>query len=218
MKWVKYIWILLMIYIVCSARTCNENEEASEKQKEQYTINLLNSVKQVFTSDSLSDHLLKAYEITATEKLNDFADFMKIISDTTLDVRIRQHAAELVMDLFISDEIELSGWSKYYPEPSINLLDNLISYSLSKGVSFWNQPTQVNFNKPFTSINDSTFTGDLSFKYKSLSFSGQDTSEIVSGRMLIDIFLMKRSKTFGKDRLTVWDVYLGDMNEDNERD
>jgi len=216
MKWVKYIWILLMIYIVCSARTCNENEEASEKQKEQYTINLLNSVKQVFTSDSLSDHLLRAYEITATEKLNDFADFMKIISDTTLDVRIRQHAAELVMDLFISDEIELSGWSKYYPEPGINLLDNLISYSLSKGVSFWNQPTQVNFNKPFTSINDSTFTGDLSFNYKSLSLSGQDTSELVTERLVIDVYLMKKTKTFGKDRLPVWDVYLGDMNEENE--
>jgi len=216
MKWVKYIWILLMIYIVCSARTCNENEETSEKQKEQYTINLLNSVKQVFTSDSLSDHLLRAYEITATEKLNDFADFMKIISDTTLDVRIRQHAAELVMDLFIYDEIELSGWSKYYPEPGINLLDNLISYSLSKGVSFWNQPMQINFIRPFTSINDSTFTGDLSFNYKSLSLSGQDTSELVTGRLVIDVYLMKKTKTFGKDRFPVWDVYLGDMNVDHE--
>jgi len=216
MKWVKYIWILLMIYIVCSARTCNENEEASEKQKEQYTINLLNSVKQVFTSDSLSDHLLRAYEITATEKLNDFADFMKIISDTTLDVRIRQHAAELVMDLFISDEIELSGWSKSYPEPGLNILNNLVSYSLSEGVSFWNRPMHINFIKPFASINDSTFTGILSFNYKSLSLSGQDTSEISSGRLIIDIYLMKKTKAFGIDRLPVWDVYLGNMNVENE--
>jgi len=205
-----------MIYIVCSARTCNENEEASEKQKEQYTINLLNSVKQVFTSDSLSDHLLRAYEISAAEKLNDFSDFMKIISDTTLDVRIRQHAAELVRDLFISDEIELSGWSKSYPEPGLNLLENLISYSLSKGVSSWNQPMQINLIKPFTIINDSTFTGDLSFNYKSLSLSGKDTSELVTGRLVVDIYLMKRTKSFGKDRFPVWDVYLGDMNVAHE--
>jgi len=216
MKWVKYIWILLMIYIVCSARTCNENEEASEKQKEQYTMNLLNSVKQVFTSDSLSDHLLRAYEITSAEKLIDFADYMRIISDTTLDLRFRQHAAELVKELFVSDEIELYGWSKSYPEPGLNILNNLISYSLSKGVSFWNQPMQINFIRPFTSINDSTFTGDLSFNYKSLSLSGQDTSELVTGRLVIDVYLMKKTKTFGKDRFPVWDVYLGDMNVDHE--
>jgi len=216
MKWVKYIWILLMIYIVCSARTCNENEEATEKQKEQYTLNLMNSVKNVFTSDSLSDYFLGAYEMTAIEKLNDFADYMRIISDTALDLSIRKHAAKLVKELFFSDEIELSGWSKSYPEPGLNILNNLVSYSLSEGVSSWNQPMEINFIKPFTSINDSTFTGDLSFSFKSLSLSGQDTSEIVSGRLVIDIYLMKKTKTFGKDRLPVWDVYLGDMNEGHE--
>ena len=127
MKWTKYIWILIVIYIVCSARTCNENEEASENQKEQYTMNLMNSVRNVFTSDSLSDYFLRAYEMTAIEKLNDFADYMKIISDTTLDLRIRKHTAELARGLFLNDEIDLSGWSKSFPEACLNIPDNLIT-------------------------------------------------------------------------------------------
>jgi hypothetical protein len=212
MKWIKYIWILIVIYIVCSARTCNENEEATEKQKEQYTMNLMNSVKHVFTADSLSDHLLRAYEITATEKLNDFADYIKIISDTTLDLRFRQHAAELVRDLFISDEIDLSGWSKSYPEPGLNILEHLLSYSLSEGVSFWIKPLQIDIIKPFTYINDSTFTGNLSFNYKSLSLSSQDTSEIASGELVIDIYLVKKLRFFGKDQIRAWNVFLGDIN------
>jgi len=211
MRWTKYIWILIVIYIVCSARTCNENEEATENQKEQYTMNLMNSVRNVFTSDSLSDYFLRAYEMTAIEKLNDFADYMKIISDTTLDLRIRKHTAELARGLFLNDEIDLSGWSKSWPEPGLNIPDNLISYSLSDGVSFYNRPMEINLIKPFTSINDSTFTGDLSFNYKSFSLSGQDTSGIVSGELVIDIYLVKKLRYFGKDQIKVWDVYLGDI-------
>jgi len=212
MKWVKYIWILIVIYIVCSARTCNESEEATEVQKEEYTMNLMNSVKHVFTSDSLSDHLLRAYEITATEKLTDFADYIKIISDTTLDLRFRQHAAELVRDLFISDEIDLSGWSKSYPEPGLNILEHLLSYSLSEGVLFWIKPININIIKPFTSINDSTFTGNLSFINKCVPLSSRDTSEIESVELVIDIYLVKKVRSFGKDQISVWNVYLGDIN------
>jgi hypothetical protein len=212
MKWVKYIWILIVIYIVCSARTCNESEEATEKQKEQYTMNLMNSVKHVFTSDSLSDHLLRAYEITATEKLIDFADYMKIISDTTLDLRFRRHAAELARDLFISDEIDLSGWSKFYPEPGLNILEHLLSYSLSESVLFWIKPININIIKPFTSINDSTFTGNLSFINKCVPLSSRDTSEIESVELVIDIYLVKKVRSFGKDQISVWNVYLGDIN------
>jgi hypothetical protein len=216
MNRVKYIWILIMIYIVCTARTCNESEETTEVQKQEYTMNLMRSVKHVFTSASLSDHLLRAYEITATEKVIDFADYLRIISDTTLDLRFRQHAAELVRDLFISDETDLSGWSKSYPEPGLNVLKHLLSYSLSEGVLFWLKPIDINIVKPFTSINDSTFTGNLSFNYKSLYRSGQDTSEIASGKLVIDICLMKETRSFGKEQFRVWEVYLGNMKEDSE--
>jgi len=212
MRWIKYIWILIIIYIVCSARTCTESEEPSEEQKEQYTMNLINSVKHVFTSDSLSDHFLRAYEITAMEKLTDFADYMKIISDTTLDLKFRQHSAELVRNLFISDEIELSGWSRSYHAPDLIILEHLISYGLSEGVSRWNKPIQINIMKPFNNINDSTFTGRLSFNYISLSFNNQDTSVTPSAKLAIDIYLMKKTRSFGNDRFRVWEVYLGDMN------
>ncbi len=53
------------------------------------------------------NQLLRAYEVTAAQRFNDFADYLRIISDTTLDLKFRQHAAELVKGLFISDKIEL---------------------------------------------------------------------------------------------------------------
>ena len=212
MNRVKYIWILIVIYIVCSARSCNENEEATEVQKEEYTMNLMNSVKHVFTSDSLSDHLLRAYEITATEKLTDFADYIKIISDTTLDLRFRQHAADLVKGLFVSDEIELYNWSKTYPESCINSLELILAHSLSEGIPCLMNPFQITVSKPFISENDSTFTGSLTFINKCIPLGSKDTSEIVSGELIIDIYLVKKLRSFGKDQISVWNVYLGDIN------
>ncbi len=141
---------------------------------------------------------------------------MKIISDTTLDLRFRQHAAGLIRDLFISDEIDVSGWSKTYPEPDLDILEHLLSYSLSEGVLFWLKPIDIAIIKPFTSTNDSTFTGNLSFNYKSLYHSGQETTEITSGRLVIDICLMKETRSFGNEQFRVWEVYLGNINEDSE--
>jgi hypothetical protein len=213
MKWIRYIWILIVIYIVCSARTCNESEEGTAKEEEQYTTNLMRSVKDVFTSDSLSDHLLSAYEITAAERLNDFADYMKIISDTTLDLKFRQHAAEIVRDLFVPEEVNLTDWNKVYPGSGLVDLEHLLSYSLSEGISCWIRPIQITILKPFTSLNDSTFTGCLSFNYNSVPLNSRDKSEIASGKLVIDIYLIKMLSYFGKERLRVWEVYLGDINQ-----
>lgn len=213
MNWMKYIWILIVFYILCSARTCNEDEEATEKQNEQYTINLMNSVKDVFASDSISDHLLRAYEVTAAGKLIDFADYMKIISDTTLDLRFRQQATQLVRDLFISDEIELSPLSNAYPLKDINTLNQLLTISLSEGIPYWIKPVQIDINKPFSVLNDSTFSGNLSFDYLSIYFISQDTLEIPSGTMLIEIYLMKKTRSFGKEQFRVWEVYLGEIKK-----
>jgi hypothetical protein len=212
MKWIKYILILIMIYLVCTARTCNEDEGAAASREEQYIMALKDSVKHVFMSDSLSDQLLRAFEISAAEKLNDFADYMKIISDTAFDLRFREHAADLVKGLFVSDEIELYNWSKPYPESGINSLELILAHSLSEGIPCLMNPFRITLSKTFASENDSTFTGNLSFINKYIPPGSKDTSEIVSGELIIDIYLVKRLRSFGKDQIRAWDVYLGDIN------
>jgi hypothetical protein len=209
MKWISYIWILIIVYFICSARSCTEDEDSVAKREEQYIMNLTDSVKHVFMSDSLSDKSLRAFEITAIGKLNDFADYMKIISDTTLDLKFRQHAAELVRDLFVPGEIELKNWSKAYSVPGLSNLVLLLEHSLSEGISCWIQPSQINVINPFTQVNDSTVTGSLSFIQNCIPFNTTGQFEIVSGEVVIDIYIIKEIKSFGDKRLRVWEVYLG---------
>ena len=211
MKWIKYIWILIVIYILCSARTCTEDQESIAKSEAIYTKNLKETVKQVFTSDSLPEHLLRAYEVSAKEKLNDFADYIKVISDTSVDRSFRMHSAELVRNLFISGEINLSGWCKTYPKSGLHTLEELLEYNLLKGMSGWIKPVQMDISEPFVMKNDSTFTGKMIFNCKYLPWKSNDTSEI-SDKISVNIYLVKKLKSFGTDQYRVWDVYLGDIN------
>ncbi|HBE42037.1 MAG TPA: hypothetical protein DDW27_12685 [Bacteroidales bacterium] len=212
MRWMRYILILSMIYLVCTARTCNENEEAVAIREERFTMNLKDSIKDVFMSDTIDDKLLRAYEVSAVQKLNDFADYLRIISDTTLDMKFRQHAAELVKGLFVTDEIELNIRSNICYESGLNSMELLLAHSLSEGISCLINPLQITVSKPFVSENDSAFTGNLSFINRYVPPVSRDTSGTESLRLIIDIYLVKRLRSFGEDQLEVWDVYLGDIN------
>ena len=189
-----------------------EDPETVAKREEEFVINLKDSVKNIFMSDSVPDLLLKAFEITAAEKLCDFADYLKIISDTTLDLRFRQQAVELVRDLFVSGDIELHSWSSVYPVTDLNTLELLLSHSLTEGMSCWVQPVQISVRTPFIRESGSPFTGTFSFYQNCISFNNHDTSKIVSERLLIDMFIIKRLKSFGMEQIRVWEVYLGNIN------
>ncbi len=188
-----------------------EDPETIAQREQEFIINLKDSIKHVFMADSVPDHLLKAYEITSEEKLYNFADYLKIISDTTLDLKFRQQAAELVRDLFVSSEIELHSWSSIYPVTGLNTLELLLSHNLTEGMSCWIQPVQINVITPFSRESDSTFTGTLSFYQNCISFNNPDTSENLSKMILIDTYIIKRLKSFGKEQIRVWEVYLGDI-------
>lgn len=211
MNWTKYILFLMMIYLACSAKTCNEDEEVMTIREEQLTANLMDSVKHVFMSDTLSDNFLRAYELTARGKLNDLADYLNIASDTTLDLRFRQHTADLIRGLFFADEIVLHNWSRTYSESNLSTLELLISNSLSEGITCRITPVQITVSKQFEIENDSTYTGNLSFKSKCVPHNTNDLSTTESEELVIDIYLLKKLRSFGKDQIRVWDVYLGDI-------
>lgn len=212
MKRINYIVILIIIYLICSARGCMEDPEMVAQREYEFTINLKDSVKNVFMSDSVPDQLLKAYEITAAEKLCDFADYLKIISDTTLDLRFRQQATKLVMDLFLSSEIELQSWSSIYPVTGFNTLELLLTHCIAEGMPCWIQPVQITVKTSFIRECDSVFTGTLSFYQNCIFYNTPDTSKSTSEMLLVDMYIIKGLKSFGTEQIRVWEVYLGDIN------
>lgn len=212
MKWIGNIFILTLIWIICGARSCSNESNIKEPQEKKLLSASKDSIKQAFEVDSPNDQLLKAYEATGMQKLTDFADYLKIACDSSLDIKFRQQAAEMAAKLFVPGEIDTRNWSKVFHEYNLNTLDRLLIESMKKGLPCRVQPDQVKVIRPLIRKNDSTFKGRLSFDYECIPFGKPIRTENLSGRLEIDIYALKKVKSFGQEQLRVWNVYLGNIN------
>ncbi len=212
MKNISSILLLVMIYLLCSADGCSEDALMKEQREQRLIEELKSNLKSAFESESVSDQYLAAYELTAQEKLIDFADYLKIVSDSSLDMQFRLQAAEMISRLFVPGKIETGSWSKVYPEKNLNTLNKLLDRSLSNGISLSVKPTRIGVEKPFMRLNDSTYIATLSFLQNYVLFDSGDSSESTSDKLFLDFFIRKRVKTFGKEQMKVWELYLGNFH------
>ena len=212
MKRVSNILILILLYFICSSRTCTEQSSMKEANEENSLIASKDSIRKAFEVDHLSNDLLRAYEETAKQKLSDYADYMKIVSDVSLDMTFRHQAVEMVKRLFVSGDIDTRFWNKVYPQTELSSLNELLEKSLLQGIPNWVQPEQISVLKPLTAGNDSTYTGKLSFYQKFIPFDIQKSQVTVSEMSGVDIYAIKKVKSFGSERLIMWEVYLGNFN------
>jgi len=211
MKLINNILIIVLLYFICSARTCTEDDSTAERDKESDLSELRDSIKQVFEVNFPDDELLKALEETAKEKLIDFSDYLRLVSDSSLDARFRQQAAETAGRLFVSKDINIRKWSKAYPVHDLKTLEYLLSEGLLRGMSYWIQPFQIEVKTPLTWKNDTTFTGTLSFYQQIIPFDNQTPPVNLPAITVIDIYALKKIKSFGQEHLSIWEVYLGDV-------
>jgi hypothetical protein len=170
------------------------------------------SIRMAFASDHPDEDLLRAYEETARQKLSDFADYLKIVSDTSMNIKFREQAAEMVKRLFVSGDTDVRDWAKVYSEYDISTLNELLAKGLSKGFSLWIQADMINVITPLSASDDSTYKGKLSFYQKCIPFNIHTSQVNISQMSGVDIYVIKKVKSFGDESLSIWEVYLGNFN------
>ena len=211
MKLINYILILILIYFVCCARTCTEEDSIVERNEKAALLELRDSIKQVFGIDFPDDKLLNAFEATAKQKLIDFSDYMKAASDSSLDVNFRKKATEMATQPFISTEIDCRNWKREGTNLDFFTLEQLLDEIILKGMAGYVQPIEINVKTPLTLENDSTYRGSLSFYQQYIPFNNPDLQEIITGERAIDIYIIKKAKIFGEEILIIWEAFLGDI-------
>ena len=212
MKWIFNIFLLALIWIICGARSCSEGGSARERYEQKRIAASVDSIKKTFEVDIPDARMLKAYEETACQKLSDFADYLKIASDTTKDITFRKQAAEMAGKLFIPGDINTRNWSKSYPVNTMNTLDQLLAVSLSQGMPCWLQTIDIKLSSSLKQQNDSSFKGSLSFYQQSIPYTNPDQKVANAVKLEIDFYAIRKVKPFGETKLRVWEVYLGNIN------
>ena len=210
MKKTLHLLMLIIIYLLCGARSCSESDLKDGNEKNLISASK-DSIKKAIEIDIPDTELLKTHEQMAKQKLLDFADYMKIVSDTTIDARFRQQAAEMARKLFISGQINIRNWDIISEHSKNRTLNQFLAKNLNEGSTYWIQLEGIDIAKPLSQTNDSAFIGRLSVYKSSLSFEKQLVTKKYTEKVLVDFHLQKKTKSFGNDRVKVWEVYLGEI-------
>ncbi|MFZ4414557.1 MAG: hypothetical protein ACOYOV_15850 [Bacteroidales bacterium] len=211
MKKTLHLFLLTIIYLICGAKSCNNADSTLNSANKSISASR-DSIIKAIEIDIPDSELLEMYEQNAKQKLNDFIDYMKIVSDTTKDFLFRQRAAEMARKLFINDEINVRNWDDDSEIAKNHTLNQLLNKNLQPGTSYWTDPEAIEIEKPLSQINDSVFRGQLSVIKKHLSLNKQLIIEKPKEKNFVDFYLLRRSKSFGNENVKVWEVLLGDIN------
>jgi hypothetical protein len=211
MKWISNIFSFLLIWLICNANGCNDGENIAERREESQISIMKDSVRAVFEAGTPGDNLLKAYEETAKQRLIDFADYLKIVSDSSVNNVFRAQAAEMARKIFISGSTDITDWNRYTSASGRITVDSLLSNSLSNRIATYIQPVQISIQKSLKIKNDTLYEGNLSFYPQRNFFEKNDFSETGKEMLVIDIYAVRKLKSFGKENLSLWEVCLGDI-------
>lgn len=206
--------VILFVYMLFGALSCNDHEQGSAGRKQKALDSAMDSLRESFGSDHLSAASLEAFEVSASQKLSDFADYLRILGDTTLNPSFKEKAKEMVRDLFLSENVSFRLVKGVKAKEEVLTLKQLLSAGVDQIVLSSNLIfDSVKVRQHFQRADDTTYTGLLNFtlRYTGASSSGKEITCITGN--VIDIFIIKRKKIFGNDTLNVWKVYLGDMKD-----
>ena len=191
----KYSILLTVCFWVVAAPTCED--EISQVDARMDHLVRLETVSEVFASESLSDDNLEAFEFKAVEKLMDYTDYMGIIYGNGYAASFRQQARRNIAAYFSTGE---------YAEMALN----------PTGVSTAHDShhfyiDSVNIIDPLQRETDTRYTGSMGYVERILASNQTDTTLISHSRKTIGIILQMDYKDFGENSLLVWEVLLGEI-------
>lgn len=211
-KWLL-IFLAFAAYLLLCSKSCDSghtDDAGLQKIRLKKTKDLIRAETE---SETLSEQSLRAYETKAKEKLADFADYLSIYYDKSLDQAMREQAGSMIVDLFPSENIILSSFIKGRNRAGRLSLAELLSEDyLPEFPSTIILIDSIAVVEPLKYAGESVYTGTLTFYYRVKSVSGKDTLVSERGKMEAEILVKKVNKTFGSESLRVWRVFLGNIS------
>lgn len=212
MRRLLHITVLVFLYLLLTAKSC-DNQEQSDEIRDHARLKLArDSIKSIFESDTLSNVSLRAFEGAAIIKLSDFSDYLTILQDTSNAKPFRDKAQDMIRRLFISEK-SLIRFSK--PDES-GRCEFTIEQFLQE-VDFFSMPfikiipDSVRVKQELKRSGESIYVGKLSYSYTYDQNQPAKSSKTSIGNETIEFFIKHHEKIFGTDTLLVWDIFLGNM-------
>ena len=201
----RYVKIsaLVIFYLLCSARSCNHDNDLVDQTQLMLE---RDSITREFAGIEISNSDLQAKENVAIQKLKDVVDFLNVCLDPSSDPSFKSKAVSLIVGSFKSENNTLS----FYPFEDVKVKELLTS----KRIDIFNVKASISIDsisivKHLIKTGDSTFIGQISFFQSADIQANEKFTSFVSLKKVISFCLVKREKSFGDSKVKVWQVLLG---------
>lgn len=207
-----YIIALLFAFFVFSSDSCDSTVEEKQKFQKAQFHKKIETIKDGFESDYLTEIARIAFEEKAKQKLIDFSDYFTIFSDKSMDTLFRKKAGEMMLDLFYQNdtrlEFKLDDSEKRIRMDTEELMERL---QMSEYDVLQLNADSIQTFAALERINESTYIGILSYIQSIKGIMGNDTILIDVTTMQSEFYVMKVMKNFGTESKRIWKVFLGKM-------
>ena len=212
MKRIFKISIIVLAYLVLCGKSCVSDQDIKLQQQEEATA-MMDNIRDQFEMKNLDKDSQFAMEMAAVQKLNNFADYLMIYSNSSLDSAFRIRAACLITDLFVSRQSGISFEFRDIKKEGRWTLATLLDDSWGDEVD----SVHVRFDsiRFMTHLNQSdalSYDALMNCSQSVVVYSSTNTYIAPAEQIEVNILVSRREKTFGSDTLTIWVVQLGDMD------
>lgn len=200
-------WSGLLLF-GCGASPNQRAQESIKASKMRDSI----SVAMEFEKDSLSETTLEAFEKRATQKLEDAADYIQILSDSSIDRSFRLQARQMLIAVFEKKTntipFDLSGKGELKKLNTLQFADSLLSdrYSRLKV-----EIADIETLKALSLKGKKTYEGVLSFTQKVYHYQQDTPIKLSKYNMEVVIVVKRTTKRFGTSTKKIWEVLLRDI-------
>lgn len=179
-----------MLLMLLTAEDCGDSYSESQ-QAELNEMKMFDELQGSFVSDELDAESLLALEKRAIQKLQELIEYLNIYADSNLNVQFRKQALQMIGEAFISEQ----DLQKFF------FKNELVVDSIHQ-VVFSGDKESVKFNIEFIQVSKA-------FKpFQDSSYKGRLTYEINSSETFLDVLAIKTTKSFGKEKLDVWELFF----------
>ena len=152
-------------------------------------------LEQTFQMEQIPPVQLQMYQERGKQKVWDFFELVKFIQHKETEEDLRQFLIEQGVELFLNDSLPCLGFESV--SAFLNSYEG--SFPGSNGLHFAIQKG---------------FEPESSGFVATMRASFPEFPHLASFAIVLDIHLVQRSKSFGKEELLLWEVFLGEMKWD----
>jgi hypothetical protein len=213
MKKAIQLSVFILLYMLFCAKSCDNEEQFTEARQQQLIKNEKDSIRKAFGSDTLSVAALYAFEETAKLRFTDFLDYLSVLTEKNTAPEFMTHARQMTRSLFRSEDLVFRF---NLPDGSGKKVITLKEFTGEGSAPPENistiQPDSIFLVQHLKPVSDTVFAGRLGFLSRNVLTRTELKKYHLSGRTM-DFYAVRREKSFGKDTLMVWTVFLGENLE-----